>query len=49
MTDAKSIELALFFFYTMLTGLAVTLVVFAVIIYGLIFVKKLFKKSKHDL
>ena len=46
MTDAKSIELALFFFYTLITALAVTGGVFAVIIYGLIFVKKLFKKEQ---
>ena len=48
MNDCEAIESALFFFYTLITVLAVTGGVFAVIIYGLIFVKKLLRRSKHD-
>lgn len=46
MSDCEAIESALFFFYTLITVLAVTGGVFAVIIYSLIFVKKLFKKEQ---
>lgn len=43
MSDCEAFEHALFFFYTLITVLAVTGGVFVAIFYSLIFVKKLFK------